>query len=256
MRTALGARCSVTLHDLPQPGDGASLHPRRVAVYRAVIDAVDAVVVSSEHEAALVRDLGGAPRPLAVIPLPVDTLPGPVTPTAGDGHVSVLGFVHPGKGHDDALAAMAGLPSGVGLSVLGRAATGHDDLLVTLAAAARTQGRPLHVSGFVPDADLPRRLRRAGVPLAPHRAVSASGSVMTWLGAGRRPLVPDGRYSRELADRCPGAVWPYEPGGLAAALRTAIAHPERTWLGPDTRVGPTSVQAAARYVRFLGGVSP
>ncbi|SCX45857.1 Glycosyltransferase involved in cell wall bisynthesis [Klenkia marina] len=223
----------VTLHDVP-PDDGSVLQQRRARAYAAVVDAAVAVVVSSHHEAARLRAFADvAPH---VVPLPVQPLPpGPVPPP--DGQVVVLGFVYPGKGHAEALRA---LPAGVGLTALGRASDGHDDLLAELAALG-----PLTVTGYVPDDELPSRLRAASVPLAPHRHVSASGSIGSWLAAGRRPLVPDVAYTREVASRCPGALWLYDD--LAPALAAAVADPSLTWLAPGTPTGPTMAETVAAH---------
>ena len=78
--------------------------------------------------------------------------------------VAVLGWVYPGKGHAEVLAALDGLPGDVGLRVLGGASPGHADLLDGLAALARDGGRDLHVDGWVDDDDLPDLLRAVDVP--------------------------------------------------------------------------------------------
>ncbi|MEI4270290.1 glycosyltransferase [Klenkia sp. LSe6-5] len=231
----------VTLHDVP-PDDGSVLQQRRARAYAAVVAAAAAVVVNSEHEATRLRAFADAvPH---VVPLPVQVLPpGPVPPP--DGQVVVLGFLYPGKGHDEALRA---LPPGTGLTALGRPSDGHDDLVAELAALG-----PLTVTGYVPDDALPARLRAASVPLAPHRHVSASGSIGSWLAAGRRPLVPDVAYTREVAARCPGALWLYDD--LAPALAEAVADPTSTWLHPGTPVGPSMPGTVAAYRAVWASVS-
>ncbi|MDQ3456902.1 MAG: hypothetical protein M3513_15900 [Actinomycetota bacterium] len=247
-----GSWLSVTLHDLPgtaaeTPAADEALRRRRYVVYRRIAAACTGVVVCSRHERRRLEALADELRRVEVIPLPVQP-PGPppeeIRPARD---VTVLGFLYPGKGHDEVLRAMAGLPSSYGLTVLGRPSDGHDDLVGTLQTVAAAAGRCLHVTGFVPDAELPEALHRAGVPVAPHRQVSASGSIATWLGAGRRPLVPDVPYTRELTERYPGALWRYgDEGSLSTALREAVAEPERTWLGGD-RVGPSPAEVAAAY---------
>ena len=42
------------------------------------------------------------------------------------------------------------------------------------------------------------------MPVCPHRHFSASGSLMTWLGAGRKVLVTDSDYAREIDAWLPG----------------------------------------------------
>jgi glycosyltransferase involved in cell wall biosynthesis len=240
---------SATLHDLPiVPPAGAPVDPlalRRTAAYRRVALACAGVVVNSRHEQErLAAILGGACPPVTVIPLPVDPPadrrpdPRPVR------NVAVLGFLYPGKGHDEVLRAVAALPPEIMMTALGRPSDGHEDLAGELQQLARSLHRTLEVTGFVPDAELPAALHAAGVPVAPHRTVSASGSIATWLGAGRRPLVPDVAYTRELEQRCPGALWLYPPdaAGLTGCLLAAVAHPEQTWLG-EVAVGPSTALA-------------
>lgn len=234
---------TVTLHDVPVV-DGSSWQSRRATTYAAVCAAARGVVVSSHHEAARLATFSPV-RP-AVIPLPVEPFRGAGDPSSDrDQNVVVLGFVYPGKGHDEALDA---LPAGAGLMVLGRASDGHQDVVEQLEAQAARLGRRFSVSGFVPDAELPAHLRNAAVPLAPHRQVSASGSIATWLAAGRRPLVPDTPYAREIATAHPGTLTIY--ADLAPALASAWDHPETTWLTAGTPTGPTRTEVAGAYRAF------
>ncbi len=243
---------SVTLHDLPQASDGPGSMPRRAACYAAVARASRVVLVSSEHERALLADcLGPGPGPdVVVVPLPIDAEP--PAPGARPGRtpdVGLLGFVYPGKGHREVLEALRTLPPDVGVLVLGRASDGHEDLLDELAGRAGELGRRWCVTGYLPDAELVRRLREVAVPVAAHRHVSASGSIGSWLAAGRRPLVPRSRYVDELERRLPGALTVYDD--LPAALRRAVADPASTWLAPGTPLGPSTAEVARRYAEVL-----
>lgn len=260
-----GSHSSVTLHDLPPtpaelPAGEWPLQARRAAAYRDVVGACTGVVVCSEHERArLATALGTAGPPTVVIPLPIDRIPTGPVPVGAVRDVAVLGFLYPGKGHREVLAAMASLPTGISLTALGRPSEGHEDLVPELQRLAGAAGRTLRVTGFLPDEALTPALHAAGIPIAPHTQVSASGSIATWLGAGRRPLVPDVAYTRELEQRCPGALWRYGTGGgtlptLADALADAVARPQLSWLG-DVEVGPGSAQVMAAYAAALRGWS-
>lgn len=248
---------SVTLHDVPQPSDGAESMRRRAACYAAVARAARRVVVSSEHERQLLQEcfaLTGSRSPheptVAVIPLPVDRVTTPhVRASTQPPDVGVLGFVYPGKGHDDVLAALADLAPDVGLLVLGAASPGHQDVVDALVAAARHQGRRLAVTGYLPDADLNQRLLSVAVPVAAHRHVSASGSINSWLAAGRKPLVARSRYTVELAGRLPGALTLYDD--LPAAVRAALDDPDSTWLHPGVQIGPGVAEVAGLYREVL-----
>ncbi|VXB79266.1 hypothetical protein [Nocardioides sp. AX2bis] len=254
---ALGRRqpMTVTLHDVPQPGDGP-VFARRVPAYAAVLAAARGWVVSSEHERALVRRHlaptdDGAVVPLPVMPLPVPDGAGPRTcPADGPLVVGVLGWVYPGKGHDEVLRACAGVRrdrSGpVVLRALGRVAAGHDHLLDELAALAADLDVGLEVSGWVADADLPAALTDVDVPVAAHHHVSASGSMNSWVAARRRPLVTDGTYAREMAALRPGTLTLVDDD-LAAALARAAADPAGTWLAPGVGLAPGLDEVAAAY---------
>ena len=255
--TALAATpLSVTLHDLPQESDGADSMRRRAACYAAVARVARRVVVSSEHERLLLEEcfaLTGARADdpdVAVVPLPVDRAGDhPVGAAATPPDVGVLGFVYPGKGHAEVLAALTDLDPDVGLLVLGAPSPGHQDVVDALVGSARALGRRLVVTGYLPDAELAHRLTSVAVPVAAHRHVSASGSINSWLCAGRRPLVSRSRYTVELAGRLPGALTLYDD--LPVALRRALAEPSSTWLVPGTPLGPGVAEVAGRYREVL-----
>lgn len=247
-----GARLGVTLHDLPVDPDDPRRYRRRARAYASVVAATTgAVIVSSSYEAELLTAFCPGARPV-VIPLPIDAPPTATTDGAGlasSADVTVFGYLYPGKGHRAALEALAALPSEVGLTVLGRVADGHGDLADELRDRAAALGRRITITGWLDEPSVRPRLRAAGIPLVGHERLSASGSIGSWLSAGRRPLVPDVPYTRELADRCPGAVTTYPPtlAGLAAAFTCAAADPAGTWLAGDVELGPSSDAVAGAY---------
>lgn len=264
---------SLTLHDLPQPSDGTPAARRRDC-YAGLAEAAVGVVVSSDHEAALLRDVTGTAHrtPVRVVPLavpvavPVEAAQGLPDGSEVDGsevdgtvvggavvdgsqvgrQVAVLGWVYPGKGHVEVLAALDGLPADVGLRVLGGASPGHDDLLVDLAADAHARGRALQVDGWIPDAALPALLRRVAVPVFAPRHISASASLTAWLSAGRRPVTLRSAYTEEVDRRSPGALLLVddEPGALAQGIRCALADPGTTRLGATVATGLAPAEAA------------
>ena len=71
----------------------------------------------------------------------------------------------------------------------GGAAPGHEDLLTELEERAAAAGTQFVATGWLDDAALAAACHRVAVPVAYHRHVSASGSVNSWLAAGRRPVV-------------------------------------------------------------------
>jgi glycosyltransferase involved in cell wall biosynthesis len=222
----------VTLHDVPAP-TGAARDRRRAAGYAHVAGACRGVIVASHHERHRIEASGVArPGAVTVIPLPIASRP--LTAPAGPGpgragrHVGVLGFVYPGKGHLDVVEAAGELPADVGIVAIGRASDGHEDLLATIQRAACAAGRRLVTTGFLDEDRLAEEIDRIDVPVVPATDVSASASIGSWIGAGRRPLVAVNGYTSELMAMAPDLVVPFVPGGLPAALRAALDAPETT----------------------------
>lgn len=244
-RLAATVPVSVTLHDLPRAGDGRA----RVDAYRRVAEVARGVVVSSQHEAALLAEVTGVGA--TVIPLPVHVHPASRVRPLVESVVALVGFVYPGKGHREAIDAVAaaGL-DGLGVLALGGPAPGHADEVAALHAHAFARGVSFEATGYLDEAELLGRCRRAAVPLSAHRQVSASGSIGTWIGAGRRPLVPDGRYGRELDALRPGTITPYPADDLAAAVARAWRAPESTWWGPDAITSPDFEETARAYLAW------
>ena len=217
----------VTLHDVPGADTDTGRAARRAAGYGRVAAAADAVVVCSDHEADRLQ-----PRPY-VVPLPVDALtaPGPRPAWADRPSIAVLGFLYPGKGHERVVAAAAG--TGALVVAIGGPSPGHEGLVEDLQRQARDAGVELLVTGPLSDADLHAAARAVTVPVASYATTGASGSLVTWIAAGRRPVTTSGPYADELDARWPGSLLP--TGDLAAGLRAALADPGSTHAPPPPR---------------------
>ncbi|MBW0124171.1 hypothetical protein [Pseudonocardia oceani] len=225
----------VTLHDVPGADPDPARDARRTAGYARVVAAADAVVVSAEHEAAKVAAFSG--RVATVVDLPVPApVPGGAAPDWADRPtLGVLGFLYPGKGHAEVLDAAARHPSRPRVVAAGGPSPGHEPLVAALAERAAAAGVDLVVTGALSDADLTAAARAVTVPVVPGRSVSASGTLATWWGCGRRPLAARGAYVREQAVRRPGALTPYDDLDVTAVL----ADPDGTRLPapPPCRAG-------------------
>ena len=174
---------SVSLHDIPQPEEGEARYARRAAVYDRLVDAADVAVVNSYHEASFFN------TETTVIRLPIPVIDSPFNPEPGT--IGVLGFIYPGKGHEDLIEALPDRR----LRFLGAVSAGHEDWAAGLDA---------EITGWLSDDQLAQEMGRIAVPVCPHRHFSASGSLMTWLGAGRKVLVRDSDYAREIDQWLPG----------------------------------------------------
>jgi glycosyltransferase involved in cell wall biosynthesis len=241
-----GRRVAVTLHDVPQRAEGEARWARRTAVYAALAAAADLVVVSSEHERATLAALGIPAH--AALPLPIDAhrvRPRPEDePTVG-----VLGWVHPGKGLAVLAVAVAATRRPATLVALGGVVPGHEAHVDELRRDADRLGLGLRITGYLGDDELLDAASRVRVPVCPHRHVSASGSIGSWLAAGRRPIVADGAYAREVAARLPGALDVTDD--LTRSVAAALDDPGSTVLPADLRAGPDRRAAAAAQDALL-----
>jgi len=249
-------RVIVTLHDVPQASDGTHL-PSRAESYRRVIAAASGVVCNSRHEVELLREFIDPRVAAAVIPLPVHEPVAPAPPrlsAALDGSVAILGFVYPGKGHDRAIDAAARIATGGSrvpdVVALGRASAGHEVDVELLRKHGAARGVRFETTGYLSDAELLRRSRLVSVPLIAHDHVSASGSLASWISAGRRPIVLRSRYMEEMAALRPGTLTLVEPDDLAGAVAAALRNPASTWLAGDAQVRPTTRDTVEHYLDY------
>jgi hypothetical protein len=260
-RWASGCRISVTLHDVPQPSDG-TMFGRRCAAYGRMAAAASATAVNSRHEQELWLAHIGVDVP-AAIPLGarVERAPGaPRDATTPDLAVLIAGFVYPGKGHLPAIRAAAAAaaelrrrenePRRIVVRAIGAPSRGHEDDIAVLSEEAARLGVTFEVTGFLDERDFSDALRAPGVPLAAHEHVSASRSMLDWVEVGRRPLVVDSRYAREMDELRPGTMRRYRPDVLAGALVDAWLRPGDTWLSSDTPLTPTIDEVADRYLTW------
>jgi glycosyltransferase involved in cell wall biosynthesis len=244
---------TVTLHDLPQPSDGADNHRTRADCYRRVIAVARGVVCNSRWETGLVAALSAGPIAgrCAVIPLPVDPAPA-APPPPPRREIGLIGFVYPGKGHEQAIDAAAELSTGgaspVAVIALGAVSAGHAATAEKLGAHALRRGVPFSITGYLTEAALLKQTRQVLAPVAAHTHLSASGSIGSWQAAGRRPFVADSSYAREIAHLRPGTIRRYPADRLAGAVTEALADPASTWLAPDAELTPGRRQVGAAYL--------
>ena len=261
---ALGGLRDVVQGERGALGQHVDEQVRRGEAYARLAQAAAGVVVSSQHERALLADLVDVAAD--VVPLPVEDRRAaaaraePVVPEsmAGlDRDLVLFGFVYPGKGHALALEALTELHRQWGpdsgaprrLTALGPVSIGHDDLVAELTRDAEARGLEFRVTGFVPDEFADAALLSAGIPFAAHRNVSASGSLAAWTSVGRRAIASAGRYTEEMARLRPGTLRLVHPNGspafaMAEAIAEAVEDPERTWLDPAVDLSPGAEDCA------------
>jgi glycosyltransferase involved in cell wall biosynthesis len=254
-RLAVRTRLTITAHDVPQPTDGRGFAERRAA-YRRMLLAADGWVTSSRHEQGLVAEHCGVEDGV-VIPLPViapDSLPVARTVVRGP-TIGLFGHVYPGKGHVETVEAVSrlrGEARSATVLLIGGPGPGHEHEVDQLGILARTLGVRLHVTGWLDDDLALATMRGATVAVTGHRNLSASGSINSWVAAGRRPLVRDNPYARELQRLRPDAHHVYRDEELVDQLERSLADPSRTWRTGSATPGPDQWAVAASYADWWG----
>lgn len=211
-------RLSVSFHDIPQPEEGDERFARRAPAYlrlaSACAESNGVAATNSDHEAEFFRSRG---VDVSVVHLPIPRVRSVFDPEPGT--VGVLGFLYPGKGHEDLIDDLAG--TGYRLRFLGSVSSGHENWADGLLRRAAAAGLDAEITGWLTDDELAAEMGRISAPVCAHKHFSASGSLMTWLGAGRHVLVTDSDYTREIGAWLPGRITlvdPTAPGGWASAV--------------------------------------
>ncbi|GAA4091031.1 glycosyltransferase family 4 protein [Actinomadura miaoliensis] len=198
---------------------------------KALLRRVDGVLVHSEQQGVLAREL--ASRPVRVAEMPAH-LPTPTVAVAQDDGVRrrllFFGIVRPYKGLDVLLRALANGPDDVSLTVAGEFWGGLEEtraLITELGLSGRVELRP----GYVPAADVPALFAASDALVLPYRSATASQNV--WMAYEHGvPVIATrvGGFADQVRDGVDGLVCePDDPGSLADALKRFYApgEPER-----------------------------
>jgi glycosyltransferase involved in cell wall biosynthesis len=199
--------------------------------------AADRVVVHSRVEVERLRGFIPAER-IAVIPHFVERRALPLDPTEARARlglpdrriVTLLGFVYGRKGHRYAVEAVPALPDDVVMVYAGGPVAGrsyvHD--LALQKAAELGLGDRFRITGYLSEDELETWIAATHLAILPFTDLSASGSLSSWIAAGKPMLVSDLPGFREYAERAPGALRffsPSESAPLAEAIREALDGP-------------------------------
>jgi glycosyltransferase involved in cell wall biosynthesis len=142
--------------------------------------------------------------------------------------VTLLGYIHPRKGHALMVEALASLPADVTVIFAGRPPDGDGTFVRALIEDATTRGvfDRVRITGFLPEASLETYLAATDLAVCPFESLSASGSLSTWLSVGRPILASDLPQIAEYNAIEPGASHtfrPYDASALAGAIHAALA---------------------------------
>lgn len=152
--------------------------------------------------------------------------------------VTLLGFIHPRKGHGLVLAALPQLPADVTVLFAGGATLGGDRYVERVKEQARDAiaADRLRVTGFLSEEDLQRAVLATHLAVCPFEALSASGSLSTWISVGRPILASDLPQIGEYEELEPGAVQTFRPYTAEALAAAVTARLEECTGGEDPRV--------------------
>jgi glycosyltransferase involved in cell wall biosynthesis len=144
--------------------------------------------------------------------------------------VTLLGFVYGRKGHRYAVEAVPFMPDDAVMIYAGGPVAGRSyvhDLALSKAAELELGDR-FRITGYLSDEDLDTWIAATHLAILPFTDLSASGSLSSWISAGKPMLVSDLPGFREYARRVPGAInlfKPTEPWPLGAAISELLARP-------------------------------
>ncbi len=141
--------------------------------------------------------------------------------------ITLLGFIHPRKGYPLLLEALTRLPNDVFVVFAGGAPEGRAHFVSELEAMADRLGVAdrIRVTGYLSEDQLDQYLFATHLAVCPFQSVSASGSLSTWVSAGRPILANDLSLIAEYNARVPDAIKtfePYSPEALAAAIAATL----------------------------------
>lgn len=144
--------------------------------------------------------------------------------------VTLLGFVYGRKGHRYAVDAVPYLPDDVVMVYAGGPVAGRSYVydLALSKAEEHGLGERFRITGYLTDEELETWISATDLAILPFTDLSASGSLSSWISAGKPMLVTDLPGFREYARRVPGALeffGPPEAGPLAAAINERMAKP-------------------------------
>ena len=197
----------------------------------------DFIVVHSQIEVERLRGIIPVDR-IRVIPHFVERRTLPLTPEQARARlglsdrrvVTLLGFVYGRKGHRYAVDAVPYLPDDVVMVYAGGPVAGRSyvyDLAMSKAADLGLGDR-FRITGYLSEEELETWIAATNLAILPFTDLSASGTLSSWISAGKPMLASDLPGVREYARRVPGALnffGPTEAWPLGAAINELMAGP-------------------------------
>jgi glycosyltransferase involved in cell wall biosynthesis len=232
-RRAYRGALVVTMHDVfDRPGlRSRYLQPDAWSV-RQLGRTADRIVVHSQIEVERLRGLVPIEK-LRVVPHFVEQRELPMSPAEaraklglGDRKlVTLLGFVYGRKGHRYAVEAVPYMPDDAIMVYAGGPIDGRTFVydLALQKAEELGLGDRFRITGYLSEEEMGTWMAATHLAILPFTDLSASGSMSSWISAGKPMLVSDLPGTREYARRVPGALNFFGPAGEAWPLGSAIS---------------------------------
>jgi glycosyltransferase involved in cell wall biosynthesis len=152
--------------------------------------------------------------------------------------VTLLGFVYGRKGHRYAVEAVPFMPDDAVMVYAGGPVAGRSYVydLALSKAQELDLGDRFRITGYLSDEEMATWISATHLAILPFTDLSASGSLSSWISAGKPMLVSDLPGFREYGRRVPGALnffGPTEPWPLGSAISGLLSRPLRD---PDPNV--------------------
>lgn len=228
----------ITVHEIARESGGA-VH--RAAIRQAnrmnfIHPAIRAWIVHTGADRDRLIDLGVEAGSVRVIPV---AIPDPVAmPDASEARrllglegkrvITIFGFLSSKKGHLDAMDALRTMPDNIVLVLAGdrhpEDRTDYVDHLRSEIERRKASNR-IHITGFLPAAQLANVMAATDVAVAPYHYSSGSASVAHLLASGLPIVASDIPVFREIEDEFSGTLLltpPHQPGLLAVALQSVL----------------------------------
>jgi glycosyltransferase involved in cell wall biosynthesis len=261
----------VTLHDVfPREGLRERWLAAEVIALRVVSRSASRIVVHSEEEIGRLEGIVPTSR-VRVVPHFVEERRLELGYAAareklgveGRRVVTLLGFIYGRKGHKILVEAIPELAPDVQVVYAG-GPVAHKVKILESVERRKLElglGDRLTITGYLSEEDLETWIAATDLAVLPFRDLSASGSLSTWIAAGKPILASDLPGFREYDARVPGALHlfsPIETGPLAQAISERLASdlpevdPKVVALGADLTVAKTVERYVAIYRDAVG----
>lgn len=144
--------------------------------------------------------------------------------------ITVLGYIHPRKGHRLVVEALGHLPSNVVAIFAGGPTRADSPFVPELLRLAQVHGvaERVRITDYLPEEELDKYMAATDLAVCPFKTLSASSSLSTWISAVRPILASTLPQIAEYNMLEAGAIrtfGPYTADALATAIRTALDAP-------------------------------